>query len=765
VILEYSRYIRTIIIFALIKRHQMPLDPSVQLIISQSEVANIPNTYSIGCYAKRVTFHSQQNRALNLVWALFEKAKIASGSNVAIVGGGLAGMTVAVAAKEKGCKVTIFEIEDDFMPIQRGNNTRYIHPNIYDWPEEGSVVDETELPFLNWKAGNTDNVIQQIENEWDSCSSGIAVRKSTKVGRIFGVQNKPYIQINPGNEILEFDCIILAVGFGEEKTRENVAMTLYWTSDGLHQRPLGGNKKKFLVSGCGDGGLIDTLRLSIKNFEQKSFTRNFLTADFSKVFEELLRIDEKAPEDAEEASIYLYQEYSKLIIPPELEQFISDNLRTNTEVTLNGKMPTFMNTQSSILNRYAVFLIMRTNKISYQHGEISVARNSNRYQVIFKSTPVSTTVEYDDVVVRHGPSSVIGGLTGQDKAHYNSDKTDVTARRLWPDDFYTSSDLPTDITTTTTTQTPRSLRDTAMQYLDQLTAELIEQRSFTACYVGGTKDEPVYCIKVSTKTIPKKFKDFKEYKGTPITFTLEQKFKFSMSAGAINLKSIGSKNDILHSGTIIKNKNLVGGIQGTLGCFVITPSGMPAILTTSHVLSPKGENSGVVTALDFGGEREKIVADLSFGVRLYARKGTKELEKEVNLIDAAVAVLRSGINFSTQVPLPAGDNVSIQSVVYPDRGDIVIKYSDKNGLSTGRVVAENGTVKVEYAKVKRIFNDVIMIEGLNEEPFSRSGDSGALVYNVQGSAIGIIFAMSNSISIVCPLQSILRELNCTLFVS
>jgi hypothetical protein len=67
--------------------------------------------------------------------------------------------------------------------------------------------------------------------------------------------------------------------------------------------------------------------------------------------------------------------------------------------------------------------------------------------------------------------------------------------------------------------------------------------------------------------------------------------------------------------------------------------------------------------------------------------------------------------------------------------------------------------------LNRIFNDVIMIEGLNEEPFSRSGDSGALVYNVQGSAIGIIFAMSNSISIVCPLQSILRELNCTLFVS
>jgi hypothetical protein len=735
-------------------------DPSsAQLIITQAKVERVPNTYSIGCYARRVTFYSQQNRALNLIWALFEKSKITSNSSVAIVGGGLAGMSAAVAAMTKGCKVTLFEAEEDLMPIQRGNTTRYIHPNIYDWPSAGSEENETDLPFLNWKAGNTDEVIHQIEKEWELYCDGIEIQKSTLVNSVIDLEGMPVVLCNTGVP-LKFDCVILGIGFGEERPLENVAMTLYWTTDGLHQRPMGGSTKNYLVSGCGDGGLIDTLRLTIKNFDHKSFTEKFIAAGFPQLYAALLAIDEAAPSEPAKASFFLFGEYSKLTTPPDIKQFISANLRNNTKVTLNGRTPTFMTTQSSILNRYAVFLIMEAGKISYKHGEVSVTKKDNKSSVTIKNNISYINEEFDDVVVRHGPKAVIGKLTGQEAPHYDSDKTDVTAKKLWPDTFFV-----TESKAIKTIQPKVCNRDSAFQYYDELKTSLMGFKYFSCCFVGGTETSPEYLVNLTSKTLPKPYKDYQEFKGIPIIYNFEQKFKFSMSTTPNILgENISLFEDVLHSGMPIRNKDLKSGITGTLSCFVITPLGMPAILCTSHVLAPNGENAGVIVANGLGGTNEKIVADLSFGVRLFSRKGPKSLQTNVNLIDAAVAILRPRIEFSTMVPLPDGTKIYLKGVTEAALDQKVFKYSIKNGLTTGRITAVRGTVMVEYAKVKRLFNEVLMVESINDRPFSESGDSGSLVYNAAGFAIGIVFAMSNKISIVCPLPSILKELNCTLFV-
>ena len=95
--------------------------------------------------------------------------------------------------------------------------------------------------------------------------------------------------------------------------------------------------------------------------------------------------------------------------------------------------------------------------------------------------------------------------------------------------------------------------------------------------------------------------------------------------------------------------------------------------------------------------------------------------------------------------------------------DVVFKYSVANGLTRGKVVSIGGTVMVEYAKLKRTFKGVIFVEGSDDRPFSAVRDSGSLVYNKRGIAIGIVFAIGNNLSIVCPLTSILNELNCKLY--
>ena len=52
-----------------------------------------PNVYFIGGRATRLTFLSQQQRALNLVWALAREGKLQPDTRLAVIGGGLAGVT------------------------------------------------------------------------------------------------------------------------------------------------------------------------------------------------------------------------------------------------------------------------------------------------------------------------------------------------------------------------------------------------------------------------------------------------------------------------------------------------------------------------------------------------------------------------------------------------------------------------------------------------------------------------------------------------
>src|SRR4051812_48144348 len=65
--------------------------------------------YLLGCLERRVTLFSQQMRALNLIYSLFEEERVGTGDRVAVVGGGAAGLTAAVAAALCGCHVTLLE--------------------------------------------------------------------------------------------------------------------------------------------------------------------------------------------------------------------------------------------------------------------------------------------------------------------------------------------------------------------------------------------------------------------------------------------------------------------------------------------------------------------------------------------------------------------------------------------------------------------------------------------------------------------------------
>jgi hypothetical protein len=129
-----------------------------------------PDIFLIGLLYSGVTIFNQQVRALNLIWALDHAKRLESASAIAVVGGGIAGLTAAMALRKIFSSspgsphrtVTLFEKRSVLCPLQRGCATRWVHPHIYEWPEEGSTNPSAGLPVTNWRAGRAADVATGI---------------------------------------------------------------------------------------------------------------------------------------------------------------------------------------------------------------------------------------------------------------------------------------------------------------------------------------------------------------------------------------------------------------------------------------------------------------------------------------------------------------------------------------------------------------------------------------------------------------------------
>ncbi|MBE1874158.1 hypothetical protein [Myceligenerans pegani] len=182
----------------------------------------------------------------------------------------------------------------------------------------------------------------------------------------------------------------------------------------------------------------------------------------------------------------------------------------------------------------------------------------------------------------------------------------------------------------------------------------------------------------------------------------------------------------------------VGVTAGTLGAFVRRP-GVPGelyALSNYHVLagSPKASPGDVVLQpgpADGGLMPGDRVGELTRVARL--------VSGEVCATDAAIARLDSA---DVDHAYPVGPVVRIAR---PVGGETVEKVGRTTAVTRGRVTAiELDDVIVGYEDLGALsFDDQVEIEG-NGAPFSRGGDSGALVYREDGTAIGLLFAGSES---------------------
>lgn len=385
-------------------------------VIRVLEAMRVPGkspVYVLGCFERRVTIYSQQVRALNLVDALFADGTLRDGATLAIVGGGIAGLTAAAGAARRGVKVTVLERGAQLMPLFRKDPKRWLHPFVYDWPEPYWDRERAGLPVMDWTAATVAEVIEQLERAWDREVKGVEPLCSARDAAITpedrGVRVTWNRTLDGGGvkpEGRRFDVVVLAVGFGLEES-DLPGYRGYWENDDLDNTdwydPDKEKPRRWLVSGSGDGALTDLLRLRIEGFRHERMVEDFVRDPRISEWIEKIREIEANPNargSNEDARKYVHEEYEKLEAPYLVERM--KKRRRDTDVTLNEPTPHYFQRDSSVLNRFLVAQLRHAGGFRFVPGKVlpSTRKEGDGVRVDFEG---GRSEVFDRVVFRHGP--------------------------------------------------------------------------------------------------------------------------------------------------------------------------------------------------------------------------------------------------------------------------------------------------------------------------------------------------------------------------
>lgn len=384
-------------------------------LINASQAPSAKAVYFVGPFTSRITFYSQQVRALRLAHAMHELDLIKTGQQVAIVGAGAAGSTVAAALALLDKQVTLYDPAAQILQLQSASS-RLLHPHIYEWPARGSLDDRAGLPVMDWSAGTGGVVCNALRGEFSKISaplSNLMFRAGHKLVGI--VPSGPAWQLtfetSDGPQTRIFQHVVLAMGFGDERPAGDVVPEDYWRPGAVGTsatEPVSG--ATYVVSGNGDGALTETLGLLIDGFEHVSFTRNFL--GFFPGDE--LRIAAGATFTGAAFEQDIGASLRSNLLPILEMHGVLDRLRTMLRkdriVTINSSGPLFAAGRASQLNQCMVLALLEaagTEGITVQRTRGFVAGTSKTTDgtalegISVGSTPY--TGSFKHVVLRHGP--------------------------------------------------------------------------------------------------------------------------------------------------------------------------------------------------------------------------------------------------------------------------------------------------------------------------------------------------------------------------
>jgi hypothetical protein len=713
-----------------------------------------------------VTFHSQQRRAFNLVWSLTETKVIQEGSTVGVVGAGLAGITAAAASGMLGCKVTLFE--SGLLPFhqQRGNFTRYVHPNILEWPRPCASNAHTSLPNLNWTADRCALVIQEIDAQWKTVPN-VEIKPLQEVTQVSARAHGARITVDRPFDQTEYDCVIVCVGFGKEKSFGGMHAPTYWENDALHQVDFS-DGQRVLVSGTGDGGLVELMRLMIADFDHGRILEALAAhPPLQALKEDILKAEDRARAgDSSEAGSTLMTAYKTMQIEKSFPNDLRSRIRSNARVTLNGTGDTPYQLSSSILNRVITYVLIKWGIVEYIPGRLlSLQQTESKAVVEFDRKPVLTRLEFDRVVVRHGPVGQLAKLFGSEAAEELRKPTRrisaVRSVELWPPGSFGGTVLSNEYLQITYARAARFYL--AFQ-------EVVQTRWGTQASVkiGFDVGHATYLVNVpkteSMADAPSVFARI------PVVYESPDEVRIRPDA-----RTSTRRYRPLVCGIGIQNYDLVSRegtlFSGTLGCFVETSDGRPAFLSALHVLAgDKSPNIGdlIVQAPQSTNPSLDGIARLHSFIPLRLN-GHDKLSPDfsiANFCDVGLATLLPGVEFvpafppEYQLPLPkVVTDTSLEEFLSADEVWII---GSSSGPKRAHISAVAVVTWISYDNGKAMFRDCLELQSRDGSPLNAPGDSGSLVIRDDGSIVGMTFAGNSKMTLAFRLPAVLDALACRL---
>ena len=401
-------------------------------IIDGARIAGKPGAYVLGCFDSRITFYSQQVRALELAHALHNQHHVAAHARIAVIGGGAGGVTVAAAlALQSDATIFLYEQSDVLIPLQRESQRRRLDPHIYDWPRRDSQHEFAELPLLDWKSGSAVQVREAVLREFNELRSAAGDRPAVNLSHLVtSVAPKAngfdihFEREGVGGERqsaqTEVDIVIFAFGFGIEPKRgiPNTITESYWLDAGVPSQEIDGNPRpRFFVSGNGDGGLIDLVAAASATFDHSAMIRAIAQRPGVRTLaERLLTIDTDARSADSAGQGFDFMAAYEASIGADIEALglvdeIAGRLRPGVQLFFQTREADLMSIRTATLNRLVVYLVIKAcRRDPSRYFEHIVCANVTSLdppvgfnQPTFLLDCDGRQIAADKVIVRRGP--------------------------------------------------------------------------------------------------------------------------------------------------------------------------------------------------------------------------------------------------------------------------------------------------------------------------------------------------------------------------
>jgi hypothetical protein len=375
------------------------------------------HVYCVGSFDFKKTIRTQQIRAAALALAVHKSLPSVAGP-VAVIGAGFSGISAAATLLKLGREVHIFERRDEFIPIQDGCIDRYLHPNLYEWPLE-SLQETFEIAGVGWAAGIADTAVLQARASFDAVLVGIRDRfvpeievEIIQIEKANDGECERYSLIdNELNAYTGYSAVLLAVGYGYESPNFlGSRVRGYWeNSSSRDARGTRLDPTRILISGNGDGGLIEVLTAKIRNFSPGTVLHQFVAKLGEREIEVIRnceqQIQDRARNENHEYSILeVYDNTLKSYTSGWLEMI--SGIRRDTHVSFNVSKRAVFNSGSSCINRLLVYALIRNGHVHPIIGRLQkkmvreIDGSRGGYRITWSKNQEEE--RYDRVVVRHG---------------------------------------------------------------------------------------------------------------------------------------------------------------------------------------------------------------------------------------------------------------------------------------------------------------------------------------------------------------------------